>query len=275
MRPPPLPPALGRFGCASRSRSGSSSTIPSPDSLPLRAASTIASTTRPARSSGATKTSSAFGRKRDSKTRPRYSCVIPRWRPWPTASITVTPTWPACVLDGVDHGLDPLADHDRLDLDPAQGPSFPLGRCPARRRRVVRSARASRRRGSRSACAARCWRRSPGRSTSGPSRSRPRRPGRGARSSSARPIPWPRAVLGDVDAVLDDAGVAGPARDRRERRPADDLAVPLGDEPVLGEVGGVPRLPAGRRRLERRLPRGDALLVDRLHGGPVALCASL
>src|SRR5204862_457228 len=36
----------------------------------------------------------AFGRKRDSKTRPRYSCVIPRSRPWPTASTTVTPTCP-------------------------------------------------------------------------------------------------------------------------------------------------------------------------------------
>src|SRR3954452_16292266 len=45
-------------------------------------------------SSSTTKTSSAFGRKRDSKMRPRYSCVIPRWRPWPTASITVTPTCP-------------------------------------------------------------------------------------------------------------------------------------------------------------------------------------
>src|SRR5687767_12284151 len=25
--------------------------------------------------------------------RPRYSWVTPRWRPWPIASITVTPTW--------------------------------------------------------------------------------------------------------------------------------------------------------------------------------------
>src|SRR5687768_12557791 len=28
--------------------------------------------------------------------RPRYSWVIPRCRPWPTASITVTPTCPVC-----------------------------------------------------------------------------------------------------------------------------------------------------------------------------------
>src|SRR5262249_3460263 len=70
-------------------------TIPSPASLPLRAASTPASTTAGAFSSVVTKISCAFGRKRDSKMRPRYSWVIPRWRPWPTASITVTPTWPA------------------------------------------------------------------------------------------------------------------------------------------------------------------------------------
>ena len=41
-----------------------------------------------------TKISSAFGRNRDSKMRPRYSCVTPRWRPCPIASITVTPTCP-------------------------------------------------------------------------------------------------------------------------------------------------------------------------------------
>ena len=51
-------------------------------------------TTSSAMPSATTKTSSAFGRKRDSKTRPRYSCVTPRSRPWPIASITVTPTWP-------------------------------------------------------------------------------------------------------------------------------------------------------------------------------------
>src|SRR5205807_7023166 len=69
-------------------------TSPSPDSYPLRAASVIAARTRSTRSSSTTNSSSAFGRKRDSKMRPRYSCVIPRCRPWPTASITVTPTCP-------------------------------------------------------------------------------------------------------------------------------------------------------------------------------------
>src|SRR5207244_4424229 len=68
--------------------------MPSPDSLPLRAASAIAATIGSALSSSTMKTSSAFGRKRDSNTRPRYSCVTPRWRPWPIASMTVTPTWP-------------------------------------------------------------------------------------------------------------------------------------------------------------------------------------
>src|SRR3954469_6234987 len=51
---------------------------------------------RGASASATTKVSSAFGRKRDSNTRPRYSCVIPRSRPCPTASTTVTPTWPVC-----------------------------------------------------------------------------------------------------------------------------------------------------------------------------------
>src|SRR5204863_371968 len=55
-------------------------TRPSPDSLPDRAESAIASTTAGAISSSTMNASSAFGRKRDSKTRPRYSCVTPRWR---------------------------------------------------------------------------------------------------------------------------------------------------------------------------------------------------
>src|SRR5215475_6146766 len=69
-------------------------TRPSPDSFPLRAASEIASTTAGATSSSTMNVRRAFGRKRDSKTRPRYSWVTPRWRPWPIASTTVTPTWP-------------------------------------------------------------------------------------------------------------------------------------------------------------------------------------
>ena len=73
---------------------GVDQTRPSPDSLPLRAASTIAATASSTIASETTNVSSAFGRKRDSKTRPRYSCVTPRSRPCPIASITVTPTWP-------------------------------------------------------------------------------------------------------------------------------------------------------------------------------------
>ena len=60
---------------------GDAHTIPSPDSLPERAASTIAWMTSSAFESSTTKTSNAFGRKRDSNTRPRYSCVMPRCRP--------------------------------------------------------------------------------------------------------------------------------------------------------------------------------------------------
>src|SRR5439155_2230309 len=67
-------------------------TSPSPESLRLRAASAIADTTAGAIPSSTTKVSSALGGKRDSKTRPRYSCVTPRWLPCPLASTTVTPT---------------------------------------------------------------------------------------------------------------------------------------------------------------------------------------
>src|SRR6185312_71998 len=69
-------------------------TSPSPDSLPLCAAAVIAATTASTLASSTTKISIAFGRKRDSNTRPRYSWVTPRSRPCPTASITVTPTCP-------------------------------------------------------------------------------------------------------------------------------------------------------------------------------------
>jgi hypothetical protein len=48
-------------------------TSPSPDSLPERAESAIASTTAVAISSSTMNVRRAFGRKRDSKTRPRYS----------------------------------------------------------------------------------------------------------------------------------------------------------------------------------------------------------
>jgi hypothetical protein len=41
----------------------------------------MAATTLSASESSTTNVSSAFGRNRDSKTRPRYSCVIPRSRP--------------------------------------------------------------------------------------------------------------------------------------------------------------------------------------------------
>src|SRR5690348_2671529 len=41
--------------------------------------------------------------------------------------------------------------------------------------------------------------------------------------------------LGDVHGVLDDAGVDAPAGDRRDRGPADDGSVDLGDETVVGQ----------------------------------------
>src|SRR5919199_1363688 len=76
--------------------------------------------------------------------------------------------------------------------------------------------------------------------------------------------------LRDVGADLGDAGVAAAARHRRTRDPADDLAVGLGDEPVLGEMGSVPVRPAGHFQLEGRVPGGDPLGVDAGDLGPVA-----
>src|SRR4029077_6160262 len=67
---------------------------PSPEEWPVRAASAIAATTCSARASSTSEARGAFGKKRDSNVRPRYSCVPPRSRPWPIASTTVTPTWP-------------------------------------------------------------------------------------------------------------------------------------------------------------------------------------
>ena len=57
----------------------------------------------------------------------------------------------------------------------------------------------------------------------------------------------PSDALGDVDAVLRDAAVAGAIGDGRQRGPADDVAVERDDEAMVGEMAGVPRLPrAGR-----------------------------
>src|SRR5215208_2657839 len=125
-------------------------TRPSPDSLPLRAASTIASTTARTAWSSTTKVRSAFGRNRDSNTRPRYSCVIPRWRPWPIASTTVTPTWP------VSSSTASITVSTRSRSTTAstlviESPRFVVraGRCRARGRRAFRSPSALRRRGTR------------------------------------------------------------------------------------------------------------------------------
>ena len=85
-------------------------------------------------------------------------------------------------------------------------------------------------------------------------------------SSSARPTPRPARPLGDVDALLADAAVDGAAGVRDDGHPADDLAVQLGDEAVLGEVTGVPLLPGRDARLERRATGRDPLGEDRCDG---------
>ncbi len=74
---------------------------------------------------------------------------------------------------------------------------------------------------------------------------------------------------GDVDGVLDDAPVHRPGGGRRDRHPAEDLVAIDGDEPILGQLPVVECLPGRRFRLERRVPGGNALPVDRLDSWPV------
>src|SRR5207248_3337437 len=71
----------------------------------------------------------------------------------------------------------------------------------------------------------------------------------------------PADLFGDVDARLRNAAVAAALRHGRERGPADDRTVELGDQPVLG-VGRVPLLPRRRRGLEGRFARADAVFED-------------
>src|SRR6185312_3294718 len=148
-------------------------TSPSPDSLPERAESAIASTTAVAISSSTMNVRRAFGRKRDSKTRPRYSWVTPRWRPWPIASTTVTPTWP------VSSSTASITVSIRSRITTASifvtGFSFLEAPRLARHRPAARSALAPRPRGSRTASAGRGLLRSPGRRRSRASRCRPPR----------------------------------------------------------------------------------------------------
>src|SRR5204863_5575240 len=172
-------------------------TIPSPDSLPLRAAAAIAATTPSTLSSSTTKTRSAFGRKRDSKMRPRYSWVTPSWRPWPTASITVTPTWP------VSSSTASITVSMRSRITTTS--TFVMRSPPivvraaarhARPRASGRAAPARPPRGSRAPCGGRGWPRSRGRFRSRASRSRRarsrRRAPRGARGRSRGRVPPPR-----------------------------------------------------------------------------------
>src|SRR5210317_796798 len=67
--------------------------LPSP-TLPVLAASTIASTTRSTRSSETDTSLLAFGRKSTTYSAPRYNSVWPRWRPKPLTSLTVMPWIP-------------------------------------------------------------------------------------------------------------------------------------------------------------------------------------
>ena len=97
-------------------------------------------------------------------------------------------------------------------------------------------------------------------------------PARSVESASVEQEPADAAAAGypgDVDRVLDDAGVDAASGHRADRGPSDELPVQLGDEPVLRQVRGVPSLPGRHLGLERGVPGGDAVRVDRRHRGPV------
>src|SRR5262245_14408721 len=92
----------------------------------------------------------------------------------------------------------------------------------------------------------------------------------GALDQLAEELPADAAALSprrDVYALLGHAGVDLARRVRRERGPADDLAVLLGHE--AAEVGAVPVLPGRRLGFERGLAGRDPLLEDGSHGRPV------
>ena len=73
----------------------------------------------------------------------------------------------------------------------------------------------------------------------------------------------------DVDAVLGHPGVHATVRHRAQRGPPDHDLVVGGDEAVVGEVAGVPALPARRLGLEGGVAGGDPGLVDVPHRRPV------
>ena len=168
---------------------------------------------------------SAFGRKRDSNTRPRYSCVIPRSRPWPTASTTVTPTWPVCsstasiTVSTRSRRTTASTLVTVTHLASVQAPAGPNVAPDAVQRVADHAPGVPSRAGSRT------------RSQSSSRRARLRSPGRRpvwsvqmpaalraariAAASSALPTPWPCASSRDVDADLGDARVAA-----ARRRPA-------------------------------------------------------
>jgi hypothetical protein len=74
----------------------------------------------------------------------------------------------------------------------------------------------------------------------------------------------PAGVAVDVDGVLDDAGVGGPAGGACHGDPAQHSSAGAveGDQAVRGQLLGVEGLPGGRGRLEGGVAFVDAGLVD-------------
>src|SRR5207244_4279508 len=75
---------------------------------------------------------------------------------------------------------------------------------------------------------------------------------------------YPAALRGraDVDTQIRDAFVAAAVGVAGERDPADDAPTLHGDEAVLGQVRGVPLLPARHLGLEGRVAGRDPRRVD-------------
>src|SRR5690242_2496259 len=85
------------------------------------------------------------------------------------------------------------------------------------------------------------------------------------------PDPASLPLVVHINAVLDDAAVAGPQRHRMRCGPADHSPALDGHPALAVELRAVPCLPRGSLGLERRVPAGDALLEDLQHRRPVLL----
>ena len=170
------------------------------------------------------------------------------------------------VLDGVDHGLDPLADHDCLDFGHADllASSFEDDDVTPDAVELSEPLPRTRRRGTRTSRAARGSPRFPGRPPSESSRCR-RAPclRSAARAGPGRPLPLCVVVRRRRCARRRRRSRAAAKRRCTAAQP-DDRAVLDGHQAMAVEVRARSTSSQdGRLGLEGRVPAGDALLEDR------------